>query len=396
MLFTCEHCSHQFEADSPTSGFIRCPECQKPTTPGGQSQAQEVTCTSCGTNYGIPADKFTADRLVVACKKCGNKFEVLKTEGPTDSSDPVDDFGDDLSIDFDDPSDLTPGGDSLDPGSIEDLDEHEDFEEDPSFTDDEPESPEEPTFGLDDLENIDEPTFSFDDDEEMPDEPDLEFDVDDLPEEDDLTEEERGMFLSGSGLSAPSSSPSGEPQTKKSKAPFWATFVFLIFLGFAGGGLFLQDHPELVAPEQLALLPVLFQPKHEIQLTIQEPLKGKWIKNHQLGQIFVLSGTLKSYYPQGTQLSQIQLSGRLLDEKGTVVAAGVNLAGHLLNRSRLAQFNRAKIEAFSALDPVSPNVVDLTKPIPFQVVFLEVKGKVQRLEAQINGFVVDDQPVQVR
>jgi len=433
MLFTCEHCTHQFESDASSSGFVRCPECHKPTASEGEAGVQEVTCSSCGTNYALPADKFTAESLVVACKKCGNKFEVLKEGGSPaepdlndedlfgdgDSDDDMisdfDDEGleDDLMPDFDDeglgedlasgaeePEEGSAGEDSLEMGSVEDLDENEDLEdedEEPDFSMDDPEDEEDISFSLDGEGMPDVPAFSLDDDE-MPEEPDLEFDVADLPDEDELTDEERGMFLAGSGmpeLASEISKTNGGPKTK-SKAPFWAFFAFVIFLGVAVTGLVLRDHPDLVSPEQMALLPVMFQPKQDIQLSIQEPLKGRWVKNHQLGPIFVLSGTLKSFYPAQTRLSQIQISGRLLDGKDQVVGESKNLAGHLLSLSRVGQFNQAKLESFSALDVVNPVQVDPAKPIPFQVLFLQVHGKVQKLEAQINGFVVGDQPIQVR
>ena len=375
MLCTCEYCSHQFEITADVKGFVRCPACHKPTASGSKTGVQEVTCSSCGTHYAIPVDRFKEKSLVAECKKCGNKFQVEPDLSVRLATKKEENLAGPLEADFLE----TPSGIELDEEEIG-------FDEDSFEVDEELSSVEQ-----------EEANFSASP-SKIPEEPALDFDDTEWPEEDELTEDERGMFIGGSSLPELSSELEEGSFTspKKSKGPLIATFIFFLFVGLAMYGLVLQEYPELIPAEPLALLKVQFQQKQEIRLSIQEPLKGKWVKNAQIGSLFVLSGTLQSFYPNSVSLSQVQLSGKLLDQEDHVVSEATAWAGRVLPTSRLVSWNEAKLAAFSSLDVNDRAIVKTDEPIEFQVIFVHIEGKVQKLEAHILGFVVDDQPIVVR
>lgn len=426
MQVSCEHCSEEFSVEQDSlsggSGFVRCPHCQKVTATEGASHAQEVTCENCGTHYAISEEKFSAPRLGVKCGKCGNTFEVLQEGSDQDAdlaSDELDlddaDLGEAVEAP-DDPDDLDLGGDGL-----ADLDEEDDFaalgDDLGGFDEAEPEA-EEPSFAdVDDEADLSEPGEEFDlgDGEPdfesgLPDEPDLEGldeaeDFGDMDEE--ITSEERNLFL-GQELAetGPDLGDDATPRKKRkgSKAPFWSFVALLLVVGLVAGAFYIKLHPQLIAP-YVQSLPVeleeltgsMGESEPLVRLSILEPLNGRWVTNPQVGRVFVLGGRLQSYYPEGTKIEQVQLTGRLYDAKGNLLAEASNLAGRRLKQTRIAQWNRAKLESFTALNPSLPGPeLDLSQSLPFQILFVGVEGNVGKLEAEISSLVVEGQPFRPR
>ncbi|OGH01085.1 MAG: hypothetical protein A2600_11445 [Candidatus Lambdaproteobacteria bacterium RIFOXYD1_FULL_56_27] len=372
------------------AGFVRCPHCAKATSISKPSKAVEVTCGSCDTHYAIPLAKFTDSKLVVTCKKCGNRFEVKKPSATAAKSAPQPD----LDLEEDELPDSALAEDmEMDLGELDadswDLEEEEPTEPGGIEADDE-------DFAQSDL--IDEVDLPEDEDEDGP------GDFGDLSGEDLITDEEKGLFLGdgptpqkGQAASKSKKGKTGEAKSGSGKGRFLLVALLLLVLLAGAGGWWLMENPDFMAETTLAKFPVQFQPKQEVLVSIQEPLKGKWVKNSQVGAIFVLSGTLKNFYPPEAQLAQVQISGRLYDKDGKVIAAASNLAGRSLKPERIGEWNRPKLEAYSAFLPNDPGpTLDPSQPIPFQILFLDVKEGIQKLEAEITGLVKDGQPIQVR
>ncbi|OFX13302.1 MAG: hypothetical protein A2516_02015 [Alphaproteobacteria bacterium RIFOXYD12_FULL_60_8] len=418
MQIVCQHCSHKFESSTPKGVILRCPSCSKPT--GGGEKIQEVICENCGTHYAIPTKKFSDGKLALVCKKCDHHFEVVlnSTKAGT-KADPEEadlaldeddlDLGEaDLTLDEDE-GDLDLGDSELDLNDADesDLVDSSDFEEeDELFTDPLANLDEEEELNdsenLDDEESLEPVPFDLDlNDEEddftfEPPETDLDDDFS-LSPEDQLTSVERGLFLGGDA---------GMPELmveldrsdrphKKSRAPFWA-FVGVVFSAVLVAGAYLAfNHPELLN-EYVELPPALHQPRQAIQLTLVEPLKGRWIENSLAGRFFVLEGQVKSFYTEGTKLEQVQLGGRLYGEGDRLLAQSTNLASRRLSTRQLSGWSLEKLEAFTSLKPGDKGPeLDPNKPMWFQILFLSPKGSITKLEAQIDAFVVDGQPVQV-
>ena len=406
MQVKCEHCSAQFEVDPghlpKGAGFVRCPQCAKATSISKPSPAVEVTCGFCDTHYAIPLAKFTDSKLVVTCKKCGNRFEVNKPSGsakpaPKPAPKPAANAAPQSDLDLEEeglPDSALAEDLEMDLGEL-DTDSWTLEEEEPSEPNEIAEDDED--FAQSDL--IEDAELPEDDEQDSGDFGDL----GDLSGEDLITDEEKGLFL-GDGPAPGRETPA--PKAKKAqtaeggksgKGKLVAVVLLLLLLVGAAGGWYVMEHPEFMAESTLAKFPVQFQKKQEVLISIQEPLKGKWVKNPQVGAIFVLSGTLKNFYPPESQLAQVQISGRLYDKDNKVIAAASNLAGRSLKPERIGEWNRPKLEAYSAFLPNDPGPdLNPSQPIPFQILFLDVKDGIQKLEAEINGLVIDGQPIQVR
>ncbi|MDT8447417.1 MAG: zinc-ribbon domain-containing protein [bacterium] len=421
MQATCEHCGKNIKVDEASlaggSGFVRCPHCAKVTATEGASGAQEVSCDSCGTHYAIAKEKFSAPRISVKCAKCGNHFEVTAAGASADSDlaqDPLDlddselgdaelseDFGDDLG---DDAMDLNGDG-------LSDLDEEDDFASlDDDFTGGiEPEGEAEPEddfasldAGLDDSDMA-EPSADFDLGEDepdfdsgLPDEPDLEGleEAEEFGEmEDEITAEERNLFL-GSELAetGPALSSKKTKRKKGSRAPFWSFMGLLMVVGLVAGGLYLNKNPQFLLEQDWVQIPQgLLESKPQVMLSLQTPLKGRWVENRQVGRIFVLEGQIKNYYPADRPVHWIQITGMLQGVDGEPMAKAHNLAGRALKDIRLSQWNRVKLEAYAKLDPTAAPSLNTEALIPFQILFFDVNAPIGQLVAEISGLSAGDE-----